>query len=60
VLAAECVRDAGANRIVGDVEAELSLRLQRELAAPVAKSFFGAVQTLIYRGISPQTATSGA
>jgi len=31
VLAAECVRDAGANRIVGDLESELRMRLRHEL-----------------------------
>ena len=31
VLAAECVRDAGANRVFGDLETELRSRLRREL-----------------------------
>jgi formylglycine-generating enzyme required for sulfatase activity/energy-coupling factor transporter ATP-binding protein EcfA2 len=57
VLAAECVRDAGANRIVGDLEAELQSRLRHELDAPVAKGWLGAVQTFLGRGITPQTAT---
>ena len=34
VLAAECVRDAGANRIVGDLETQLRARLQSELNNP--------------------------
>ena len=38
VLAAECVRDAGANRILGDLETELRGRLQRELEAPVSEA----------------------
>jgi formylglycine-generating enzyme required for sulfatase activity/energy-coupling factor transporter ATP-binding protein EcfA2 len=57
VLAAECVRDAGANRIVGDLETELRARLQRELDAPVAKGVIGAMQTLFTRAMSPETAT---
>jgi len=56
VLAAECVRDAGANRIVGDLETELRTRLQRELETPVAKGVFGVVQTLFTRGMSVETA----
>jgi len=56
VLAAECVRDAGANRIVGDLETQLRARLQQELEAPVAKGVFGAVQTLFTRAMSPETA----
>jgi formylglycine-generating enzyme required for sulfatase activity/energy-coupling factor transporter ATP-binding protein EcfA2 len=58
VLAAECVRDAGANRIVGDLEAELQSRLRRELDAPVATGWLGAVQIFLGRGITPQTATT--
>lgn len=57
VLAAECVRDASANRIVGDLESELRSRLQRELEAPVARGVLGAMQTIFTRGISPETAT---
>ena len=57
VLAAECVRDAGANRIVGDLETELKARLQRELEAPIARGPLGAVQSLFVRGMSLQAAT---
>ncbi|MFA7240369.1 MAG: SUMF1/EgtB/PvdO family nonheme iron enzyme [Sulfuricellaceae bacterium] len=57
VLAAECVRDAGANRIVGDLETELRTRLQSELEAPVARGRFAALITPITRGISAATAT---
>ena len=57
VLAAECVRDAGANRLVGDLETELRARLQRELETPVARGMFGTVQTLFTRGMSAGTAT---
>ena len=57
VLAAECVRDAGANRTVGELETELRARLQRELETPVARGVFGSVQTLFTRGMSAGTAT---
>lgn len=56
VLAAECVRDAGANRIVGDLETELRTRLQRELEQPVAKGWLAAAHTLVVRGISAEAA----
>ena len=56
VLAAECVRDAGANRVTGDLEAELRARLRHELETPVARGLFGAVHTLFTRGISPEAA----
>ncbi len=52
VLSAECVRDAGTNRIVGDLGNELRDRLQRELLAPVAHGPLATVQTLFTRGIS--------
>ncbi|MEI7870121.1 MAG: SUMF1/EgtB/PvdO family nonheme iron enzyme [Candidatus Methylumidiphilus sp.] len=56
VLAAECVRDAGANRIVGNVETELRNRLQRELEPPIVKGPFAKLQILMKRGISPEAA----
>ncbi|TVR58137.1 MAG: NACHT domain-containing protein [Candidatus Competibacteraceae bacterium] len=57
VLAAECVRDAGANRLVGDLETELRARLRRELETPVASGRFAAMKTLFARGMSPKAAT---
>ena len=57
VLAAECLRDAGANRILGDLEGELRGRLKRELEAPVSRGRFGAMKTLLTRGISVEQAT---
>jgi len=57
VLAADCVRDAGANRIVGDLEADLRGRLQRELDARVWKGALGTVQTFLTRGMRVETAT---
>ncbi|MCG6869750.1 MAG: NACHT domain-containing protein, partial [Gammaproteobacteria bacterium] len=57
VLAAECLRDAGANRIVGDLETDLRSRLQHELETPVSKGLLGAVQIMITRRMSAQTAT---
>ena len=57
VLAADCVRDADANRIVGDLEADLRGRLQRELEARVWKGALGTVQTLFTRAMTPQQAT---
>lgn len=56
-LAAECVRDAGANRIVGDLETELRNRLLRELEAPVARGLIATFLTPFTRGISAATAT---
>jgi formylglycine-generating enzyme required for sulfatase activity len=58
VLAAESVRDAGANRIVGDLETELRARLQRELETPVTKGLIGKVHTLFTRGMSAKAATN--
>jgi formylglycine-generating enzyme required for sulfatase activity/energy-coupling factor transporter ATP-binding protein EcfA2 len=57
VLAAECVRDAGANRILGDLETELRGRLKQELEAPVSRGRFGALKTLFTRGMSSELAT---
>jgi len=45
VLAAECVRDAGANRILGDLEADLRGRLQRELETCAGRGLLGAART---------------
>jgi formylglycine-generating enzyme required for sulfatase activity len=56
VLAAECLRDAGANRIAGELEAEIRGRLQRELETPVSRGVLGTVQTLLTRGMSPEQA----
>ncbi|MFM8333111.1 MAG: NACHT domain-containing protein, partial [Candidatus Methylumidiphilus sp.] len=56
VLAAECVRDAGANRIVGNLEADLRRRLQKELERPVARGVFGVAQTLFTRGMTAEAA----
>jgi formylglycine-generating enzyme required for sulfatase activity/energy-coupling factor transporter ATP-binding protein EcfA2 len=56
VLATECVRDAGANRIVGDLEAELRGRLRRELEARSARGVIGAVLTFLTSGMSPVAA----
>jgi formylglycine-generating enzyme required for sulfatase activity/energy-coupling factor transporter ATP-binding protein EcfA2 len=57
VLAAECVRDAGANRIVGDLETDLRNRLKRELELPVSRGVLGTLQTFLRRGMSPEQAT---
>lgn len=57
VLAAECVRDAGANRIVGNLGNELRSRLMRELEPPVARGGFASLLTPFTRGISAKTAT---
>jgi len=56
VLAAECVRDAGANRIVGNLETELRKRLQRELEPPIAKGPFAKLQIWMKQGISAEAA----
>lgn len=57
ILAAECVRDAGANRIVGDLESELRGRLQNELDRPATVGLFGKVKTLLLRGMRAEVAT---
>ncbi|WP_295385657.1 SUMF1/EgtB/PvdO family nonheme iron enzyme [uncultured Thiodictyon sp.] len=57
VLAAECVRDAGANRILGDLDAELRGRLQRELETHVGSGLLGNMQRLFARAVTPQQAT---
>jgi len=51
VLAAACLRDAGSNRILGDLERDLRGRLQRELETPVARGTWGAMRTLFTRGM---------
>ena len=56
VLAAECLRDAGANRILGDLEADLRGRLQRELETRAGRGLLGAARTLFTRGMSPEQA----
>jgi formylglycine-generating enzyme required for sulfatase activity len=57
VLAAECVRDAGANRTFGNLESELRGRLQRELDAPAVRGPFASLRSLVTRGISATAAT---
>ncbi|WP_300449131.1 SUMF1/EgtB/PvdO family nonheme iron enzyme [Accumulibacter sp.] len=56
ILAAECLRDTGANRVVGDLGGELRGRLQRELDRPAAVGFFGGIKALL-RGTTPGAAT---
>jgi energy-coupling factor transporter ATP-binding protein EcfA2 len=57
VLAAEALRDAGANRIAGNLEKELRARLQRELEAPPAAGVLGGMRSLLTRAMTPATAT---
>lgn len=57
VLAAECVRDAGSNRLVGDLEAELRTRLQHELEPPAGRGLLAAVRTQFMRGGSAKAET---
>jgi formylglycine-generating enzyme required for sulfatase activity/energy-coupling factor transporter ATP-binding protein EcfA2 len=57
VLAAECVRDAGANRILGDLETELRARLRQELEAPVASGPLARFRSLLTRGMSVEAVT---
>ncbi|NCA69346.1 MAG: NACHT domain-containing protein [Sphingobacteriia bacterium] len=56
VLAAECLRDAGANRIQGELESELRRRLQRELDARPLRGPLGIVHTLLTRRMTPEQA----
>ena len=56
VLAAECVRDAGSGRLIGNLEAELRARLRDELERPAPTGVLGRARTLLTRGISPQAA----
>ncbi|MGH7492564.1 MAG: SUMF1/EgtB/PvdO family nonheme iron enzyme [bacterium] len=54
VLAAECLRDAGSNRVLGDLEAQLRKRLRQELDSPPPRGRFKAVQILVTKGMSPK------
>jgi formylglycine-generating enzyme required for sulfatase activity/energy-coupling factor transporter ATP-binding protein EcfA2 len=56
VLAAECLRDAGANRVLGDLETEIRGRLKREVETP-SRGMLGVAHSLLIRGTTPQQAT---
>jgi len=56
VLAAECVRDAGSGRLIGNLEAELRARLRDELERPEPIGWLAKTKTLLTRGIGPQAA----
>jgi formylglycine-generating enzyme required for sulfatase activity/energy-coupling factor transporter ATP-binding protein EcfA2 len=58
VLAAECVRDAGASRIVGNLENELRRRIQDELEKPAARGPLASLRTLFTRGMTAQAAAT--
>ncbi len=57
VLAAECVRDAGANRILGGLESELRARLRRELETPAHHGSMAWVHSFLTRGMSAKAVT---
>lgn len=54
VLAAQCLRDAGSNRIVGDLETQLRKRLRQELEAPPPHGPFKTVQIFLTKGMGPE------
>ncbi len=56
VLAAECIRDTGSGRVVGDIETVLHRRLRAELEAPAARGLLGGMRSLLTRGVSAETA----
>jgi formylglycine-generating enzyme required for sulfatase activity len=57
VLAAECLRDVGAGRVIGDLEADIRRRLRAELETPAPRGPFATVQSLVQRGATPQILT---
>ncbi len=58
VLAAECLRDVGENRIPGNLEAQIRVKLRRELGKPVRQGWVGALQSILTRGMSLETLTN--
>jgi formylglycine-generating enzyme required for sulfatase activity len=51
VLAAECLRDVGSNRVQGDLLDEVQQRLRKELETPLPKGWLGSVQSFVSRGM---------
>ncbi|MFB1490059.1 MULTISPECIES: SUMF1/EgtB/PvdO family nonheme iron enzyme [unclassified Thiocapsa] len=58
VLAAECLRDAGASRIEDDLERELRTRLQREFGSRPLRGPLRIVHTLLTRRMTPEQVVS--
>ena len=56
VLAAECIRDAGAGRVAGDIEAEIRRGLRAELESPAPQGALASLQTFFARGMSAKAA----
>lgn len=54
VLAAECLRDVGSNRVLGELDAQVQKRLHRELETPPPRGRLGSVQILLTKGMTPR------
>jgi formylglycine-generating enzyme required for sulfatase activity len=57
VLAAECLRDVGSNRIVGNLETQIQTQLRAELETPTPKGWLGSMRSLLTRGLTLQAIT---
>jgi formylglycine-generating enzyme required for sulfatase activity/energy-coupling factor transporter ATP-binding protein EcfA2 len=57
VLAAECVRDVGANRVDGGLEAEIQRRLRKDLDVPPPQGRFQSLRAFLSRGMSAKALT---
>ena len=53
VLAAECLRDVGSNRVQGDLEGQLQRRLRRELETLPPKGWLAPIQLRFQQGMTP-------
>ena len=54
VLASECIRDVGNNRMDGDLQSKIQSQLRTELETPVPSGWLGAIQIRLKRGLSPE------
>jgi len=54
VLAAECLRDVGGNRVLGDLEGEVRRRLRQELETLPPKGWLASIQLRFQQGMTPQ------
>ncbi|UCE04673.1 MAG: SUMF1/EgtB/PvdO family nonheme iron enzyme, partial [bacterium] len=57
VLAAECLRDVGKNRVLGDLENKVQVKLREELEKPLPIGPMKSFRVLISRGMTIKTLT---
>lgn len=52
VLASECIRDVGTNRLDGNIEAYIKAELKTELSTPMPTGWLGSIRSRLSRGLT--------